>query len=335
MRLLVSAGGTGGGVYPALAVVAALDKGADVLWIGGEGGMESQLVKRAGIPFESIPAAGVHGVGLRKLPGNAWRLLQGVPAAGRILNRFKPEALFFTGGYVGVPVSFAGRRLPQAVFVPDIEPGLALRLIARKAAMVAVTTEESRRYYAAAAPLQVTGYPVRGELKVLEPAAARRSLGLRGDDPVLLVYGGSRGARTINKAVEANLEALLTLCQVIHISGELDWPWVKTLRDGLPEGSRARYLAFPYLHEEMGMAFSAASLVISRAGAASLGELPFYGLPAILVPYPHAWRYQAVNARYLESHQAAVLLEDSEFRRSACRRSRGAARGPGPLAEDA
>jgi UDP-N-acetylglucosamine--N-acetylmuramyl-(pentapeptide) pyrophosphoryl-undecaprenol N-acetylglucosamine transferase len=273
--------------------------------------MESRLVERAGITFESIPAAGVHGVGLRKLPGNAWRLVQGVPAAARILNRFKPEALFFTGGYVGVPVSIAGRRLPQAVFVPDIEPGLALRLIARQAEMVAVTTEYSRRYYATDAPLQVTGYPLRKELEVLDSTAARRKLGLRSDDPTLLVYGGSRGARSINKAVEVNLEALLTLCQVIHISGELDWPRVQDFRDGLPEGSRARYLAFPYLHEEMGTAFSAASLVISRAGAAALGELSFYGLPAILVPYPHAWRYQAVNAHYLESHQAAVILDDA------------------------
>jgi len=301
-------------VYPALAVVAALGKSADVLWVGGEGGMESGLVKRAGIPFESIPAAGVHGVGLRKLPGNAWRLLNGVPAAAGILKRYQPQVLFFTGGYVGVPVSIAGRELPQAVFVPDIEPALALRYIARRADVIAVTTEESRRYYPQTAPVTITGYPLREQLELHDPGQARRSLGLSSADPTLMVFGGSRGARSLNLALEANLGRLLKSCQILHLSGELDWPRTQEFRAGLTPVERSRYVAYPYLHEEMGLAFSAADLVVSRAGAASLGELPRYSLPAILVPYPHAWRYQVVNARFLESNGAAIILEDAALK---------------------
>ena len=106
-RLLVCAGGTGGGVYPALAVVAALHDRAEVVWVGGEAGMESELVERAGLPFEAIPAAGVHGVGLRALPGNLLQLARGYFASLALLRRLRPQALFFTGGYVAVPMALA------------------------------------------------------------------------------------------------------------------------------------------------------------------------------------------------------------------------------------
>ncbi|MCA2001661.1 MAG: glycosyltransferase, partial [Chloroflexi bacterium] len=129
VRLLICAGGTGGGVYPALAVLDALISQrptTEVLWVGGEGGMEEELVKRAGFPYRSIPAAGLHGVGLRALPGNAAKLARGVLASRRILREFKPDALFFTGGFVAAPMALAGMNVPTALYAPDIEPGLAL-----------------------------------------------------------------------------------------------------------------------------------------------------------------------------------------------------------------
>ena len=132
LRLLICAGGTGGGVYPALSVLQALDKDPlDMLWVGSEGGMEEDLVKRAGIRYTAIPAAGVHGVGLKALPGNLVRLARGVLASRRILREFNPQVLFFTGGYVAVPMALAGTGVPSLLFVPDIEPGLALKTLAR------------------------------------------------------------------------------------------------------------------------------------------------------------------------------------------------------------
>jgi UDP-N-acetylglucosamine--N-acetylmuramyl-(pentapeptide) pyrophosphoryl-undecaprenol N-acetylglucosamine transferase len=274
--------------------------------------MEEKLVRRAGVPFEAVPAAGVHGVGMAALPSNLIRLGRGVGASRRIIRRFKPEALFFTGGYVGVPVAIAGRSIPAAVYVPDIEPGLALRFLALRARAVAVTAEESRRYHPANRRIVVTGYPTRPDLVLLDRPAARGRLGLEPDRPVVLAFGGSRGARSINRALWGCLPALLERAQVVHVTGELDWPEVESRRAGLPAGLAARYHPYAYLHEMMGAALAAADLAVSRAGASSLGELPLFGLPAILVPYPHAWRYQKVNADYLAGAGAArvILNED-------------------------
>ncbi|MGC8856784.1 MAG: undecaprenyldiphospho-muramoylpentapeptide beta-N-acetylglucosaminyltransferase [Anaerolineae bacterium] len=313
MRLLICAGGTGGGVYPALAVLEPLrsrDAALEVLWVGGEGGMEEGLVKRAGITFASIPAAGVHGVGLRALPGNLVRLGRGWLAARRILRQFRPDALFFTGGYVAVPMALAGWRIPTLLYVPDIEPGLALKTLSRFADRIAVTAAESRKYFATSTKILVSGYPLRSDLTAWTRQRGRAHFGLSEQMPVVLIYGGSKGARSINEAVLSNLSALLEVAQVIHISGTLDWSTVETRVKELPSQLAERYHAFDYLHE-MGAALAAADLVVARAGASSLGELPFFGLPAILVPYPYAWRYQKVNADYLVQHQAAVVLEDS------------------------
>jgi UDP-N-acetylglucosamine--N-acetylmuramyl-(pentapeptide) pyrophosphoryl-undecaprenol N-acetylglucosamine transferase len=313
---LICAGGTGGGVYPALAVHEALmSEGADVqtLWVGGEGGMEAGLVERTGIPFRAIPAAGVHGVGLRSLPGNLWRLARGVFAAGRILREYRPQALLFTGGYVAVPMAIAGRRVPTLLYVPDIEPGLALRTAARFADRIALTVEDSRRYFRNPRRAAVTGYPVRPGLAGWGREPGRRALKLSGSSPVLLVLGGSKGARSINRAVLACLPGLLDLAQVVHLTGQLDWAEVQRQTAGLNARQAGRYHAFPYLHEEMGAALATADLAISRAGASTLGEYPLFGLPSILVPYPHAWRYQKVNAEHLVGRGAALLLPEERL----------------------
>lgn len=325
MRLLICAGGTGGGVYPALAVLQALsgDKAGgsnrpkpQVLWVGGVGGMEADLVKRKGVPFETISAAGVHGVGMRALPGNLWQLGRGYFQASRVLHRFRPDVLFFTGGYLAVPMALAGRRIPTLLYVPDIEPGLALKALARFADRIAVSAEQARDYFPTwqAARLHVSGYPLRPELKSWQKQAACQELGLNPEIPSLLVFGGSKGARSINRALLAVLPELLSEMQVLHISGKLDWAEVEAAQTALVGTGAERYRPFPYLHtQRMGAALAAADLVISRAGASTLGEFPFFGLPAILVPYPYAWRYQKVNAQYLQERGAAVMVEDADL----------------------
>jgi len=126
------------------------------------------------------------------------------------------------------------------------------------------------------------------------------------------VVGGSKGARSINNAMMAILPELLEEMQVIHITGHLDWEVVDSNSKKLNDQQSERYQAFPYLHE-IGAAFGAADLIISRAGASTLGEYPLFGLPAILVPYPYAWRYQKVNAGYLTERGAAVMIEDENL----------------------
>ena len=314
MRLLICAGGTGGGVYPALSVLRALgDNAVDVLWVGGQNGMETDLVQRAGIPFTAIPAAGVHGIGIRSLPKNLYKIGRGIIASRRILNQFKPDVLFFTGGFVAVPMALAGRNIPSLVFVPDIEPGLALRFLVRSAKMTAVSTEDSIHYFSKKTRIVQTGYPTRSELKTWNSEIAIRHFGLESELPILLIAGGSSGARSINHAILNVLNELLKICQVIHISGKLDWAEVQDAKDKLDNSIAGRYHSYPYLHEDIGAAFACANLVISRAGASTLGEYPLFGLPAILVPYPHAWRYQKVNADYLQKHGSAIVIEDDQL----------------------
>jgi UDP-N-acetylglucosamine--N-acetylmuramyl-(pentapeptide) pyrophosphoryl-undecaprenol N-acetylglucosamine transferase len=272
--------------------------------------MEAELVTRLNIPFTGIPAAGVHGVGLRSLPGNLIRLLRGALASSRILKDFQPDVLLFTGGYVAVPMALAARRLPSLLFVPDIEPGLALKVLARFASRIALTSEKSKSFFKNGKRLVVTGYPVRPELTAWTREKGRAALGLRHDAPVLLVFGGSKGARSINRALLASLHRLLDKIQVVHISGQLDWAEIIEAKKALPAELSANYHPFAYLHEEMGAALASADLAVSRAGASSLGEYPAFGLPAVLVPYPYAWRYQKVNADYLADHGAAVIVED-------------------------
>ena len=297
-------------MYPALAVVAALGESAKVLWVGGEGGMEAALVERAGIPFTSIPAAGIHGVGLRRAPGNAMQLMRGWRAARSLIQEFQPDVLFFTGGYVAVPVAFAGGDTRTACFVPDLEPALALQIISRRADIIAITTDESRKYYKQGKNIVVSGYPTRYDVENVNREDARKALDLQDGVPVILVFGGSRGARSINEALWNVLTEVLELAQVLHITGELDWPETAARQEKLPADLAHRYHPYAYLHEEMAFALAAADLAVSRAGAATMGEFPLFGLPAVLVPYPHAWRYQKTNAAYLEAEGAAVVLED-------------------------
>ena len=314
-------------MYPALAVVAALSEQAEVLWIGGVGGMEGQLVPREGLRFEAIPAAGLHGVGLRALPGNVIQLAKGYRAARRIVNKYRPQAMLFTGGYVGVPVAIAGRGVPKVSYVPDLEPGLGLRVTTRLSTTVAVTAEAARLDYGSRRVV-VTGYPTRASLAPTEASEARIALGLDPDRSVVLAFGGSRGAHAINEALWLALPGILGMAQVVHITGELDWPLVESIQAELPERLKGAYHPYDYLHEEMNHALSAADLVISRAGAATLGEYPLYGLPAILVPYPHAWRYQANNAQYLASRGAAVVVDNESLARDLLPTVRGLMQDP-------
>ena len=284
-----------------------------MLWVGGEGGMEAELVQREGVPYTAIPAAGVHGVGLRTLPTNLVKLTRGVLASRKILRKFKPDVLFFTGGYVASPMAFAGWRIPSVLYVPDIEPGLALKALAWFADKITVTTPTSSAYFSHPERIVTTGYPLRSDLDQWEKATACEKLGLKADEPVLLVFGGSKGARSINNALLAHLPELLERTQIVHLSGKLDWETVKAAQNALDPKQVERYRAFDYLHEEMGAALASADLVISRAGASSLGEFPFFGLPALLVPYPYAWRYQKVNAEYMSERGAAMLVKDEDL----------------------
>jgi UDP-N-acetylglucosamine--N-acetylmuramyl-(pentapeptide) pyrophosphoryl-undecaprenol N-acetylglucosamine transferase len=318
VRVLLCGGGTGGHIYPALAVADELNsrvRSLDALYVGAEGEIEETVVPRSNIPLERLSGGGLHGVGLGHFARNLAHLGQGFVQSWRILGRFRPDVTFLTGGYVSVPVALAVwlKRRPILVYLPDVEPGRAVKLLSRIATQVAVTVEASQQYLRP--KVVVTGYPLRSEFRQDQTElrkVGRLCLSIPAGEKVLLVFGGSRGARSINQALGTIMERVLALAHVIHISGTLDAEQCRARTEMLPADLRTRYHLFDYVHE-MAQTLATADLVVARAGAATLGEFPNFGLPAILVPYPYAWRYQRVNADYLAERGAAVRLNDEEM----------------------
>jgi len=284
-----------------------------LLYVGLADGVEAELVLRAGVTFRPIVSGQIRGQAPWKVVINGMRVVRGVLQAHRIMRTFQPDVVFLTGGWVTGPVALAARAMgvPVVLYLPDVTPGMAIHRLQRLAARVAVTVPEALAYFPGKGVL--TGYPVREEIMAARREQARRRWSIPAKERMLLVFGGSRGARSINRALTANVKTLLQEAWVVHITGRLDIDWVREVRASLPEGMQARYRVYPYLHEEMPDALAAADLVVSRAGASVLGEFPARGLPAVLVPYPHAGRHQEHNARYLSDRGAAVLVDDDRL----------------------
>lgn len=279
------------------------------------GSVEEQLAARASLTFRAIESGQVRGMAPWVAARNLFKAGRGVMQARRLLAEFRPDVVFVTGGFVAGPVALAAWRagVPVFIYLPDIEPGLAIRRMSRFARSVGVTFPEVARWFPGKAV--VTGYPVRQEILALagQRDLARQRLGLLADLPVLLVFGGSRGARSINQALASALPELLPHCQVVHISGALDWPAAEAQAQRLSDEVLPRYHAYPYLHDEMPLALAAADLVVARAGASTLGEFPALGLPSILAPYPYSGQHQEVNADYLAQRGATVKLPDAQL----------------------
>jgi UDP-N-acetylglucosamine--N-acetylmuramyl-(pentapeptide) pyrophosphoryl-undecaprenol N-acetylglucosamine transferase len=316
MRIWVSGGGTAGHVYPALAAIEAGGaEVADVLWLGTAAGMEGAMVRRHGVRFRALDAGPIVGVSPVRLVANGGRILHGALQAWRLMGRERPDAVLVTGGYVSVPVAVAARlrSVPLVVFLPDVVPGRAVRLMAAMARRVAVSTARSLAYFPGGRALE-TGYPVRPEIRAADRRASRARLGLSPFGRVLLAFGGSRGARTINNAVLASIPCLVDRAEVLHVTGRLDFDAVERARAQMAPATTKRYHAYAYLEaDDMAAALAACDLVVSRAGAAVLAEYAARGLPAILVPLAIAGGHQAANAAALVDAGAAVAVADANL----------------------
>jgi len=307
-------------VYPALSIAGALKRGLpqgdslELIYLGSGSPAEAAIVAHEGIRMRRVSAAPIRGRMPWEMAANAAKIGLGVAQARNILNEFKPQAVLSTGGYASFPVAVAARaaKIPLAVYLPDLYPGWAVRATARLAQRVAVTAVESLRRLPGVKSV-VTGYPVRQEFWQANRERGRERLGLDPKEKVIFVFGASQGAHSINRAIASELSALLQLCEVIHLSGRADEPWLAEIRDGLPDEMRRRYHLYGYLHEEVPWAMAAADLAVCRSGASTLGELPAVALPAILVPYPYAGGHQRINARYLERNGAALVLDNEDL----------------------
>jgi UDP-N-acetylglucosamine--N-acetylmuramyl-(pentapeptide) pyrophosphoryl-undecaprenol N-acetylglucosamine transferase len=316
---MIAAGGTGGHVYPALAAAESmvnLYPETTFYFVGTVGGFERPLVAKTSVNFaahEEVQAGPIHGVNPLKMASSLFKLGVGTIQSFRLLRKYRPEAILSTGGWVSLPVALSAwaLRVPVVIYLPDIEPGLTIKVLRRFAKKVAITTAESAQYFRKGQTV-VTGYPLRAEMYDATREKAIAHFGLEADRKTLLIFGGSRGARAINIAIGNILSDLLDAgIQVIHVTGELDWERVQEQIGALSE--HPRYHGYAYLHDDMALAMAGADLVVSRAGASVLGEFPFFQLPSILIPLAYSWRYQQVNADYLANQGAAIHLDEHDM----------------------
>lgn len=243
------------------------------------------------------------------------RLAASVPQALTVLAARRPAAVFTTGGYVAIPVMLAAAilRIPVLLWDGNVVPGRSVRATARFASAIAVSSPESCVVLAGSGrPCVVTGTPIR-ETRGVDRLAARASLGIPPDARLLLVFGGSQAVRRFNAAVATALPRLVERVHVLHVTGDDGYAGALAGREALPEKRRERYRPVPFLRDEMLPALAAADLVVGRAGASTLAEVAAFGLPLVVVPYPHAAGHQRANAAPLVAAGAARLVDDAAF----------------------
>lgn len=315
MRIAFCGGGTGGHVYPALAVAAALRKltegpELEMLYIGVRGKADRDIATREGLRFLDVTAGPLRGGSRLGTARGSMKLAAGLAQSLSILRGFKPDVVFASGGYGSVGVGLAARMLRKKLllFLPDVEAGMAVKTLAKVANRIAVTVPSAQAQFPGKKTV-VTGYPVREAFFTAERTAAREELGLDPLLPTLLVSGASSGASRLNDAVSSWANDFLQIGQLVHLCGQTDESGLRASIEKLPKELAERYHLFGYLHEEMPLALAAADLAVMRSGASVLGELPASRLPAILVPGEYEGGYdQFANARFMEANEAAVVL---------------------------
>jgi UDP-N-acetylglucosamine--N-acetylmuramyl-(pentapeptide) pyrophosphoryl-undecaprenol N-acetylglucosamine transferase len=316
MKIVISGGGTGGHIYPALALIREIQKetkDAEFLYIGTTNGLESKLVPRENIPFKSIHITGFK----RKLSfenvKTVYRFFKGVSDSKKILKEFKADVVIGTGGYVCGPVVYAAAKLkiPTIVHEQNSVPGLTNKFLSRYVNKIAICFEEAKDYFPGNKVI-FTGNPRATEVIGQDGIRGRLSVGLSTTMPSVLIFGGSRGARPINEAVVKSLSDFSKKpYQILYITGDVHYEAVK--KEVELVGSPENVIIKPFVHN-MPEVLAGIDLVVSRAGATTLAELTSLGIPSILVPSPYVTNnHQEKNARSLSDHGAADLLLEKDL----------------------
>ncbi len=321
MKILLAAGGTAGHINPALAIATLLKQNlpnAEILFIGTPSGMENRLVREAGYPIRHIAVAGLQ----RKLTVTnlkaVWKLFHARGVSKRILREEKPSLVIGTGGYICYPIlkMAASLGIPTAIHESNAIPGLTVRMLAGHVNTVMLGFASAERFLKKARHAVFTGNPIRAEFHQLTRREARTSLHLRRDELLLLSFGGSLGADSINQAMQKAIPNLLKKhpnLRIVHATGighhaafiEETRKYIKA------EAKRADVR--PYI-SDLPRLMLAADLLLSRSGAMTLSEAAFAGTPAILVPYPYATDdHQTKNALSLAERGAATVIPDNEL----------------------
>jgi UDP-N-acetylglucosamine--N-acetylmuramyl-(pentapeptide) pyrophosphoryl-undecaprenol N-acetylglucosamine transferase len=285
-------------------------------WVGGYRGLEAQVIPATGIPFKRLLVRSLRSVDFNlHVILDPIRLALSGPQAMAMLLRSRPSAIFTTGGYVALPVLAAAAvlRIPVVMWDGNVVPGRSVRVTARLAGCLAVAFEStSRTLGRGRRPCFLTGTPIR-DTGLVSRADARRALAIPPDDKLILIFGGSQAVRRFNSAVSEALPRLVGRARVIHITGDAGYDEAVAGRDALSPEQRGRYRPEKFLADDMTLALAAADLVVGRAGSSTLAEVAAFGLPMVVVPYPHAAGHQQRNAEEMVRVGAARLVEDESF----------------------
>ncbi|QGP92924.1 UDP-N-acetylglucosamine--N-acetylmuramyl-(pentapeptide) pyrophosphoryl-undecaprenol N-acetylglucosamine transferase [Neomoorella glycerini] len=323
MRIIITGGGTGGHVYPALAIARGLHQArpeAELLYIGTARGLEADVVPRAGLPFATITVQGLERRRIWKNVPALAKIIRGLGEAWFQVRRFRPELVVGTGGYVSGPVCLAAalQGIPVVLHEQNAFPGLTNRLLATMARAVCLTFPEAAGRFSRRARLVTTGLPVRPEILRADRSVSRQQLGLREAQLFIVVVGGSQGAKSINQAMLPVLKELAgrPAVSILQVTGRRDYEvYLQQVRErGIDLDKYGNITIKPYIYD-LEHALAAADLVIGRAGASFLAEILARGLPSILIPYPHAAaNHQEYNARAVARKGAAILILDRELK---------------------
>lgn len=315
-RIIISGGGTGGHIYPAIAIAKAWNESypeSEVLFVGAENKMEMQKVPEAGYPIEGLPIAGLQRRFTLENLSFPFKVLDSLKKARKLIKNFKPHLVVGVGGYASGPVLFAAQAkgIPTLIQEQNSYAGLTNKLLAKKAIAICVAYPDMERYFPAE-KIHYTGNPVRKDILSLKGKREKglQHFGLDPAKPVILSIGGSLGARTINEALLKSMAGFeANGCQVLWQTGTYYYDNVvkKVTDSGLSHIFPREFI------KEMDLAYAAADLVISRSGALSVSELSLVGKPVIFIPSPNvAEDHQTKNAMAFVSQDAALLLKDSE-----------------------
>ncbi len=314
LKLLLTGGGTGGHVYPALATLEALERRVvlSVLYVGTSRGIEAQLVRQKQLPYRSIWIAGFHRRWSWQNLLFPLKLLVSLWQSWWILRQFRPDVAVGTGGYVTGPILWLAARMgiPVVLEEQDVYPGITTRLLARSARKICLAFDGARQFLNdESEKIVVTGNPVRRQLISVSPEEARRYWGIPQNAPVVLVFGGSQGARAINQAVQQCLNGWLQNgIYVIWQTGQREYQQVQQTIGTVPDTVHL----LPYI-DDMAMAYQAADIVVCRAGAITIAELALVQKAAVLIPYPFAaGNHQRKNALFVSEKGAALTIEQNE-----------------------
>lgn len=304
-RIIFTGGGTGGHVYPALAVIGKIrNDDMEILWMGSSQGMEKKILDRTDIPFYSIPCGKLRRYFSFRNLTDLFRIAAGFFRSLYLLGKLKPQLLFSKGGFVSVPPVMAASFLKIPVFTHDSDvcPGLATKINSRFADKILLSSEESRKFFPARYQnrISVTGNPVRDDLSKGNPETGRAITGFSGERPVLLVMGGSLGAEQINNLVYNDLDKLAEKYDIIHQTGEKNYR----------EITKPGYFGVPYFNDELAHIFTISDLVISRSGASAVWEFAAAGLPSVLIPLEEGSRGEQVrNAEVFAARGCSEILK--------------------------